>query len=58
MSNNDNDKNKKHEPFFKKIEKRSDNAQAIMEFLKGLTVQECIDTLDAVKRHIFSQAIN
>jgi hypothetical protein len=58
MSNNENNKNKKDEPFMKKIEKRSDNAHAIMDFLKGLTVQECIDTLEAAKRHILSRAIN
>lgn len=37
--------------------KRAEAAEAIVDFLKGKTVQECIDTLDAVKRRILADTV-
>jgi hypothetical protein len=48
MRMSENKKNNNRDNFLSKIEKRSDISEAIAAFLKGLTVQESIDTLDAV----------
>ncbi len=39
----------------KLINDRHDRSEAILEFLRGLTVQECIDTLDTVRRKLFNR---
>jgi hypothetical protein len=43
--------------FWENISERSNASEAIMDFLKGKTVQECLDTLDAVKRKILGSAV-
>jgi len=47
----------KKDTFLEKIGKRADMSDAIMGFLKGKSVQDCIDILDAVKRKILSNTV-
>lgn len=58
MAENKDDKNKKKElSFLDNISNRADISDAIVDFLKGRSVQECISTLDAAKRKILDMAI-
>lgn len=54
-----NDKNKKPKElsFLENIKNRKDISDAIVDFLIGRSVQECIDTLDAAKRKILDKAV-
>ena len=52
LNNSKMDNNKK--PLQQMFEERGNKAEAIVEFLKGLTVQECLSTLDAAKRMILN----
>lgn len=53
----DNNKNKKELSFSENISERHDISEAIVSFLKGKTIQECIDTLDAVKRKLLNRTV-
>ena len=56
---NKNDKNKKQKElsFLENIRNRKDISEAIVDFLKGRSVQECLSTLDVVKRKILDRAL-
>lgn len=52
---NDKDKKQPDYSLLQTIIERGDIAEAILSFLKGKTVQECIDILDAVKRRMLAE---
>ena len=57
--NDNNERNKKIKElsFMENIKSRKDISEAIVDFLRGRSVQECISTLDAAKRKILDRAI-
>lgn len=57
--NDNNERNKKIKElsFMENIKSRKDISEAIVDFLRGRSVQECISTLDAAKRKIMDRAI-
>lgn len=57
--NDNNERNKKIKElsFMENIKSRKDISEAIVDFLRGRSVQECISTLDAAKRKILERAI-
>lgn len=55
--NNEKGKKIKELSFMENVKSRKDISEAIVDFLRGRSVQECISTLDTAKRKILDRAV-